>query len=140
MQKSFTRLAAWAAAITIVGFGVDAALAQAAGRSVTRDRVMQRGGAQFDRLDANKDGTIDQAEYEKFIDDEMAKLKARLLKRFSGDDANADGKLTREEFIAGLEKWFQGVDANHDGRLEQREFEAARKARRLQPAGEAPKP
>ena len=140
MQKTFTRLAAFAAAITIIGLGADAALAQAASRSVTHDRVMQRGGAQFERLDANKDGAIDQAEYEKFIDDEMAKLKARLLKRFTEDDANADAKLTREEFIAGLEKWFQGVDANHDGRLEQGEFEAARKARRLRPVGEAPKP
>jgi EF hand len=111
---------------------------QARGRAVTHERVMQRGGALFDRLDANKDGVIDQAEYEKFIGEETAKLRERLLKRFTDDDAGKDGKLTREEFLAGREQWFQGIDANRDCVLDESEFAAARKANRGKAGAGAP--
>ena len=95
-------------------------------RVVTHDRVMQGANRQFDRLDANKDGFIDQAEYEAFINAEIAKLRERLMKRFTDDDTDKDGRLSRAEMLAGREKWFQSIDANHDGVLDEPEFRAAR--------------
>ena len=123
--KTHLVIAAVAAALVA---GSSAAPA-AGGRVLPHDKIMQRGAALVERLDANKDGILDQAEYEKYVDEEIVKLKARLAKRYADDDANADGKLTREEYLGGLEKWFQGIDANHDGQLTQDEFNAARKAR-----------
>ena len=142
MRTDLRRLAFGAAiAALTLALPQHAATAQATGgRTVTHDKIMQRAGTQFDRLDTNKDALVDAAEYEKYIDEEVAKLRARLARRFAGDDANADGKLTREEYISGLEKWFQGIDANKDGQLEQDEFTAARKAARGKPGSEPPKP
>lgn len=51
----------------------------------------------FDRIDANKDGAIDQAESDKaFSDYEKAS--------FAEKDKNKDGKLSWEEFL-GHDKW-----------------------------------
>ena len=129
-------------AATFAAFAFSNFAQAAGGRTVTHDKVLQRGGVLFERLDANKDGFIDAAEYEKYVEEEIVKLRARLAKRFSGDDANADGKLTKEEYLGGLEKWFQGIDANHDGQLTSDEFNAARKAKRGKAGGEpiAPAP
>ena len=105
-------------------------------RGVTKDRVMQRAGAQFDRLDLNKDGILDQQEVEKDIDAALARLRASLLKRYGEADLNKDGKITREEFLAARDKWFRDVDANNDGILEQSEFRAYSRKTRALPAAQ----
>ena len=59
----------------------------------------------FDRLDANDDDVVDASE--------LANARGgRMLTRF---DANADGRITREEFDIGLAAAFKAMDKNGDG-------------------------
>ena len=106
-------------------------------RLIVRDSVLKRAGAQFDRMDANKDGVLDAAEQAAFVDAEVAKLKARLTARFAEADADKDGKVTREEFVAARGKWFDAVDANADGVLDQAELRAYNSGRAQKARGEA---
>jgi hypothetical protein len=43
---------------------------------------------------------------------------------FRGADANGDGKLTRDEFVADAARFFQALDANHDGVIDGAELKA----------------
>ncbi len=59
----------------------------------------------FNRLDANEDGMVDASE--------LANARGgRMLARF---DADADGRITREEFDVGLAAAFKAMDKNGDG-------------------------
>jgi hypothetical protein len=59
----------------------------------------------FSRLDANEDGVVDASE--------LANARGgRMLARF---DADADGRITREEFDVGLAAAFKAMDKNGDG-------------------------
>ncbi len=75
------------------------------------------------RVDANKDGTATRAE----IDASMqAQRKEHLQKMFSREDANHDGRLTRDETRM-PSAWFERADANKDGALTLSEAGEARK-------------
>ena len=43
---------------------------------------------------------------------------------FRGADANGDGKLTRDEFVADAARYFQTLDLNHDGVIDGQELKA----------------
>lgn len=45
---------------------------------------------------------------------------------FEKADANHDGIVTKEEFLASEGQYFDSVDANHDGKLTQDEIKAQR--------------
>lgn len=65
------------------------------------------------QVDTNKDGVATQAE----IDTSMAaKRKEHQQKMFERDDANKDGRLTREETRL-PSAWFERADTNKDGAL-----------------------
>ena len=65
------------------------------------------------QVDTNKDGIATQAE----IDASMASKRQEHLQRmFERDDANKDGRLTREETRL-PSAWFEKADANKDGAL-----------------------
>ena len=82
----------------------------------------------FAQLDSNKDGFLTKDE----VPEDKQRLFARLLR---SADKNADGKLTAEEFAAGLQRrerpasgddsaaaenaaaLFQRLDANRDGKV-----------------------
>ncbi|WP_337267974.1 EF-hand domain-containing protein [Oryzifoliimicrobium ureilyticus] len=49
----------------------------------------------------------------------------RMLKQF---DTDHDGKISKEEGTAGVEKIFDAIDTNHDGSITPGEFRAYRKA------------
>lgn len=61
--------------------------------TITRAEAESKAAALFARLDANKDGKLDQA-------DRQAMRAARLSRRFDALDTNKDGKLDRAEFTA----------------------------------------
>lgn len=74
-------------------------------------------------IDTNKDGVATQAE----IDAKMASHRQeRTRKMFERDDANKDGRLTREETRMPA-AWFERADANKDGALTLAELNDASK-------------
>ncbi|THK34981.1 EF-hand domain-containing protein [Ensifer sp. MPMI2T] len=67
---------------------------------------------QMDRLDRNRNGAIDQSEYQAFMTSAFVTL-----------DKNKDGSLRSEEVGQLLNKQqFAATDANRDGQLSQNEF------------------
>jgi Ca2+-binding EF-hand superfamily protein len=79
---------------------------------------------QFDKLDRNKDGSIDKKE--------LKKGAPHLSNRFSELDVNKDGKISRDEFVQGALRDFELLDANKDGAIDRSEFEAYRKKQTTQ--------
>jgi Ca2+-binding EF-hand superfamily protein len=65
------------------------------------------------RVDTNKDGVASQAEIEASM---ASKRQQHLQKMFEREDANKDGRLTREETRL-PSAWFEKADANKDGAL-----------------------
>ncbi len=68
--------------------------------------------AMFDRLERDKDGTLDKRELSR-------RLSAREL---AAADPDHDGTLTKEEYLAVVEQRFRAADPDHDGTLDAREL------------------
>jgi Ca2+-binding EF-hand superfamily protein len=67
----------------------------------------------FDRLDADKDGTLD-----------IKELHGRLSRNdFDAADPDKDKTLTKEEYLAAVEKRFKAADADNDGTVSAAEFD-----------------
>ncbi|HTV22654.1 MAG TPA: hypothetical protein VMG12_28390 [Polyangiaceae bacterium] len=75
------------------------------------------------KVDTNKDGVATPAEIEASM---SARHQERLQKMFERDDANKDGRLTREETRM-PSAFFEKADANKDGALTLAELGNARK-------------
>ncbi|MFC5067843.1 EF-hand domain-containing protein [Flaviflagellibacter deserti] len=106
----------------------------------------------FDKLDANKDGVVDKAEFDAFraqridatdenkdgfLDRKEVRESRREMRQewrkhagLMGRDSDGNGEVSRDEFLAGPEARFDKLDTNHDGKLDQSEIDAARKAMR----------
>ena len=91
LRKLTLSLVAGAAAIAFGGaaYAQEAPAPQAPQREMTRAAAEQRADQVFDRLDANHDGKLDQADRE-----------ARQKIRFDRIDANNDGEVSYAEFTA----------------------------------------
>jgi hypothetical protein len=116
---------------------------------------MGAGPMDFDTLDADKDGSVTQAEIDAFrasqtdgLDADKnglisaEELRAHIVSRAEASaadmaarmmemrDANGDGQLGVEELAMGPgpERMFEHVDANADGAVTREEFDAARDA------------
>jgi Ca2+-binding EF-hand superfamily protein len=75
--------------------------------------------AMFDKLERDKDGTLDKRE-----------LAGRLsAKELAAADPDHDGTLTKEEYLAVVEQRFKAADPDHDGTLDAKELNT--------PAGQA---
>lgn len=92
---------------------------------VTKEDHEAQTRERFARLDRNSDGVIDAGEIESSISGRMEAMRSRfggqgprmaerMLRYF---DTNKDGKVTREEYQAGVKKMFAEMDLNNDGRL-----------------------
>jgi Ca2+-binding EF-hand superfamily protein len=68
--------------------------------------------AMFDRLERDKDGTLDKHELAR-------RLSAREL---AAADPDHDGTLTKDEYLAVVEQRFRAADPDHDGTLDAREL------------------
>ena len=53
---------------------------------------------------------------------------------FEKADANHDGIVTKEEFLASEGQYFDSVDTNHDGKLSKEEIQAQRQKARAERA------
>jgi Ca2+-binding EF-hand superfamily protein len=95
MRRLTLSLVAGAAAIACGGIAY-AQSAQAPQREMTRAAVIQRVDQAFDRLDANHDGKLDQADRE-----------ARQKIRFDRVDTNHDGQVSYAEFTAAHTRFAQ---------------------------------
>jgi Ca2+-binding EF-hand superfamily protein len=70
--------------------------------------------AMFDRLERDKDGTLDKHE-----------LSRRLsAKELAAADPDRDGTLTKEEYLAVVEQRFSAADPDHDGTLDAKELKS----------------
>jgi Ca2+-binding EF-hand superfamily protein len=68
--------------------------------------------ALFDRLERDKDGTLDKHE-----------LSRRLsAKELAAADSDHDGTLTKDEYLAVVEQRFSAADPDHDGTLDAKEL------------------
>jgi Ca2+-binding EF-hand superfamily protein len=66
----------------------------------------------FDRLDKDKDGTLD-----------VRELRGRLsAKELAAADPDNDGTLTKDEYLKVVEQRFNAANPDKDGTLDAREF------------------
>ncbi|HKF73657.1 MAG TPA: EF-hand domain-containing protein [Stellaceae bacterium] len=82
--------------------------------------------AQFDRLDANRDGVVDHDEFvasakrslERVSDARKPQVQRSLDRRetlFKTLDQHGDGKLTKDEYLAGTRQHFAEIDTKKSG-------------------------
>ncbi|CAB3656980.1 EF-hand domain-containing protein [Achromobacter pestifer] len=91
---------------TALAIATSAALAQPAPAGIQMTPEQQK------HLDTNKDGKVSRAEYQTFMEASFAKL-----------DANADGRLSQNEFPKSLTaEQFSAMDSNKDGQVDRAEF------------------
>jgi hypothetical protein len=71
--------------------------------------------ARFDKLERDKDGTLDKRE-----------LSRRLsAKEIAAADPDHDGTLTKDEYLAVVEQRFKAADPDGDGTLDAKELNSA---------------
>ena len=95
--------------------------------TATIEELREMRGNVFASFDANEDGAIDAEEYVVFDEARAADVgsyqagqRAQMQKVADGmslpvSDLDKDGKVTREEFLAGADTWFAELDKNADG-------------------------
>ncbi len=92
----------------------------------------------FAMFDENEDGVMDASEFATFAEHraedaqdhgeaggDAAKERRKNMGKGMGlafNDANGDGKVTLEEFVAGTEAWLAMIDRNGDGKVDLSDF------------------
>ena len=80
--------------------------------TVDLDEAKKAASTLFDKLDIDKDGTLD-----------FKELKGGLThKEFTAADPDNDGTLSKDEFLAAVEKRFKAADPDNDGTVSAAEF------------------
>lgn len=94
-----------------------------AGRSqrpdLTLDTIVAKTQAEFNKIDANADGTLERTELDKQAA-ERIEFSTRRTMHWS--DQNKDGKISQEEFSARTLKRFSALDLNDDGQIDSNDF------------------
>ena len=76
----------------------------------------------FKRIDDNKDGELTLSEYNFGIPDDQQDVIARFTRRFRMADADNDGRITMDEYMAFCAKVVAAADTNQDGQVTKEEF------------------
>jgi len=95
---------------------------------VTLEDAERFASAQFDRLDSNRDGVVDHDEFvasakrslERASEARKAQVQRSLDRRetlFKTLDQHGDGKLTKDEYLAGTRQHFTEIDTKKSGML-----------------------
>jgi Ca2+-binding EF-hand superfamily protein len=95
---------------------------------VTLQDAERFASAQFDRLDANHDGVVDHDEFvaavKRALDRASPTRKAQVQRSldrretlFKTLDQHGDGKLTKDEYLAGTREHFTEIDAKKSGMI-----------------------
>lgn len=79
----------------------------------------------FARTDEDKDGTMTLSEYNFGIPDEREDVIERFTKRFRMADADTNGRVTLDEYMQFCANVVAAADANQDGQVTREEFVAA---------------
>jgi len=79
----------------------------------------------FKRTDDNKDGELTLSEYNFGIPDDRQDVIDRFTLRFRLADADTNGRVTMDEYMAFCAKVIAAADANQDGQVTKEEFIAA---------------
>jgi Ca2+-binding EF-hand superfamily protein len=93
-----------------------------------RAAELQRFEAEFNRIDANRDGQVSKAEFMAVAP--PAHPTETPQQMIGALDSNKDGKISLQEYGAKPLANFDKLDANHDGIVTPQEIEAARAARK----------
>ena len=81
--------------------------------SVDLAEAKKAGSDMFDKLDVDHDGTLS-----------FKELHGRMSrKEFAAADPDKDGTLTKDEYLAVVERRFKAADKDHDGTLSNWEFQ-----------------
>ena len=101
---------------------------------VTRDELETMRGRIFSSFDRNGDDVLNRAEYVAFdkaragdVSGYRGAARQRMQRITDGmsrttSDADGDGKVSREEFIAGAQGWLADLDRNGDGVITRADF------------------
>ena len=63
------------------------------GKQMSREAFLEKAGTRFDRLDADSDGLVTQAEVDTKIAERLAKMQERVAQMFSRIDSDGDGLI-----------------------------------------------
>lgn len=96
--------------------------------SITRDAFVEKSGAQFDKLDANGDGIITQAEVEAAFADKSERWAKASKRHFAKMDVNNEGQVSRDAALAQATARFDAMDTDGNSELSQDEMKAHRAA------------
>jgi len=105
---------------------------------VTLQDAERYAAAQFDRLDTNHDGIVDHDEFlasaKRSLDRASPARKAQVQRSidrrdtlFKTLDQHGDGKLTKDEYLAGTRQHFAEIDVKKSGMITTDDLRAAHK-------------
>lgn len=86
---------------------------------VTLEEVLAQATKRFDALDRNKDGVVDQADFDALRKEMTAYRVQRFMHRYGADK---EGKVTRDQFYKAAKDRFARLDVNNDGKLDREDF------------------
>jgi len=107
------------------------------GKVMLEELVTMRGNV-FDAFDTDQNGYLNAEEYIAFdnaragdvanYDDPDQRAQMQSVAdgmSLSNSDTDGDGRVGREEFLAGADDWFVNLDTDNDGRITLQDFQTA---------------